>query len=61
MDSEEWVAINITGFGGARRGHYFGEETVNRTDMKMTMKKLKNSKAAGKDEVAREIIRVGVS
>ena len=51
-------AVNMCLFYGAKRGNYFGREPVNRTEVevKVKMKKLKHSKAAGKNEVTAEMI-----
>ena len=43
-------------FDGVRRGNYFGEEPIRRTEVESRIRKLKKGKAAGKDEVTREMI-----
>ena len=48
---EEQVVVRICGFGGVRRGNYFGKEPV-RTEVEVTVEKLKNEKAAAKDKTA---------
>ena len=46
-------------FGGFRRGNYFGGGPSGRTEVEM--KKLKNGKTAGKDEIIGDTIEGGVS
>ena len=38
-------------FGGVQKGNYFGGETIGRNDVEVIVRKLKNGKAADKDEV----------
>ena len=40
-------------------GSYFGREPIKRTEVEVRVAKLKNGKATGKDEVTREMIKVG--
>ena len=51
-DTQEQVAIHMCGFDGARRGNYFGEEPIRRTEADVRVGKLKN----GKDEVTGKMI-----
>ena len=39
------------GFDSVRRGNYFGEKLIRRTEVDVRVAKLKNRKAAGKYEV----------
>ena len=48
----------MCGFDGIRRGNYFGGEPIGRAEVEVRVGKLKNGKAAGKDEITREIIKV---
>ena len=41
----------MCGFDGIRRGNYFGGEPVGRAEVEVRVSKLKNGKAAGKDEI----------
>ena len=59
IDTREQVAAHIYGFGGVRRGNYFGGEPIGRTKVEVRDGKLKNGKAARKDEVTGEIIKGG--
>ena len=47
----------MCGFDGIRRGNYFGGEPIGRAEVEMRVAKLKNGKAAGKDEIPREMIK----
>ena len=38
-----------------QRGNYFGGEPIRRTEVEVKVGKLKNGKAAGKDEITGEI------
>ena len=49
----------MCGFNGIRRGNYFGKEHIGRAEVKMRVGKLKNVKAAGKDEITGEMIKRG--
>ena len=42
-----------------RRGNYFGVEPIGRADVEVRMRKLKNGKVAGKDEIAGKMIKGG--
>ena len=57
--TQEQVALHICDFDGIRRDNYFGEEPIRRTEVEVKMGKLKNGKAAGKDEVTGEMIKGG--
>ena len=46
-------------FAGVQKGNYFGEEPIRRTEVEVRVGKLKNGKAAGKDEVTGEILKGG--
>ena len=41
----------MCGFDGVRRGNYFCGELIMKTEVEVRVGKLKNGKAAGKDEV----------
>ena len=45
------------GLDRIRRGNYFGEEPIRRTEVEVRVGKVKKGKAAGKDEVTGEIIK----
>ena len=51
VDTQEQVAVHMFGFDGIWRGNYFGGELI--------VGKLKNGKAAGKDEIKGEMIKGG--
>ena len=42
---------------GLRKGNYFGEEPIRRAEVQVRVGKLKNGKAAGKDEITGEMIK----
>ena len=47
------------GFDGIRRGNYFGGYPIVRFEVEVRVGKLKNGKAAGKDEIKGKIIKDG--
>ena len=51
IDTQEQVAIHICGFDGIQESNYFGVELIGRTELEVRVGKLKNGKAASKDEV----------
>ena len=46
-------------FHGVRRSNYFKGEPIGRAEVEVRMGKLKNGKAAGKDEITGEMIKGG--
>ena len=59
IDTEEEVAVHMCSFHEIRRGNYFGEEPIGRAEVEVRLGKLKNGKAAGKDEITGEMIKGG--
>ena len=57
IDSQEEVAVHMCGFDAIRRGNYFGGEPIVRAEVGVRVGKLKNGKAAGKDEITGEMIK----
>ena len=57
IDTQEQVAVHMWGFDGVRRGIYFREEPIRTTEVEVRMWKLKNEKAASKDEVIGEMVK----
>ena len=51
----------MCGFDGIRRGNYFVGEPVGRAEVEVRVGRLKNGKAAGKDEVAGKMKKVEVT
>ena len=51
-----YFAIHMFGFDGIRRGNYFGGEPIGRAEVEVRVGKLKNGKAASKDEIKGEMI-----
>ena len=51
IDAQEQVGVHMCGFHGIRRGNYFRGEPIERAEVEMRVGKLKNGKAAGKDEI----------
>ena len=49
----------MCGFDGVRRGNYFRREPIRRTEIEVRVGKIKNEKAACKDEVTGEMIKGG--
>ena len=49
----------MCGFDRIRRGNYFGGEPSGRAEVEVRVGKLKNGKAAAKDEITGEMIKGG--
>ena len=54
IDNQEEISVHMCGFDEVQRGNYFGREPITKTEVEERVKKLKNEKAAGKDEVIGE-------
>ena len=59
IDTQKQVVVHMCGFDGVRRGNYFGREPIRRKEGEARVGKLKNGKAAGKDEFTGEKIKGG--
>ena len=59
IGTQEQVAVHMYGFDGVQRGNYYREEPIRRTEVEARVGKIKNGKAAGKDEVTKEMIKGG--
>ena len=57
IDALEEVAVHMCGFDRIRRGNCFGGEPIGSTEVEVKGGKLKDGKAAVKDEITREIIK----
>ena len=57
IDTWKQVVVHICGFNGIRGGNYFGREPIGKDEVEMRLEKLKNGKAAGKDEITRNYKR----
>ena len=53
------MAVYMYGLDEIRSGNYFGGEPVGRAEVEVRVVKLKNGKAAGGDEITREMIKGG--
>ena len=51
IDTQEEVAVIMSGFAGIQRGNNFGGEPTGRTEVEVRVGKLKNGMAAAKDEI----------
>ena len=49
----------MCGCDGIRRGNYFGGKPIGKAEVEVRVGKLKNGKAAGKDEITGEMIKGG--
>ena len=49
----------MCGFDGIQRGNYFGGEPTGRAEVEVTVRKFKNGKAPGKNEITLEMIKGG--
>ena len=45
----------MCGFDGIQKGNYFGGKPIGRAEVEVKVSKLKNGKAAGKDEIIGEM------
>ena len=59
IDTQEQVAVHICAFDGIRRDNYFGGEPIGTPEAEVRVGKLKNGKAAVKDEITGEMINGG--
>src|SRR5678815_774823 len=59
IGSNEEVIVNVCGFDGARRNRYFGDEVISKEEVIGRVRKLKNGKSAGIDEITGEMIKNG--
>ena len=59
IDTQEKVEVHMCGFDGILTGKYIGGEPAGRAEVEMRVGKLKNGKAAGKDEITGEMIKGG--
>ena len=57
LDTLEQVVVHMFGFDGIRRGNYFGGDPIGKTEVEVRVGKLKNKKAAGKDEITGEMMK----
>ena len=56
INTQEEVAVHMCGFDWIRRGNYFRGEPIRRVEeVEVRVGKLKNGKAAGRDEITGEI------
>ena len=59
VNTKEEVGVHTCGCDGVRRGKYFRGEPIRKIEVEERVKKLKNGKAAGKDEVTDEMVKGG--
>ena len=57
IDAQKQVSVHVRGFDGIRRENYLERESIMRTEVEVRMGKLKNGKAAGRNEVTGEMIK----
>src|SRR5678815_1965780 len=57
IGSNEEVIVNVFGFDGARRNRYFGDEVISKEEVTGRVRKLKNGKFAGIDQITGEMIK----
>ena len=58
IDTHEEVPVPMCSFDGIRRGNYFGGEPTERAEVELRVGKFKKGKAAGKDEITGEMIKI---
>src|SRR5678816_1952508 len=59
IGSNEEVIMTVCGFDGTRRNRYFGDEVISKEEEMGRVRKLKNGKSAGIDEITGEMIKNG--
>ena len=59
IDSQEQVAVPLRGLNGERRSNYFRGEPIRRPEVEVRVRKLKNGRATGKDEVTGKMVKGG--
>ena len=59
INSNDEVLVNVCGFDGTRRNRYFGDEVISKEEVMGRVRKLKNGKSAGIDEITGEMIKNG--
>ena len=52
LNTQKQILAHTCGFDGIMRNNYIGGELVRRTEVEVRVGKLKNKKAAGKDEMS---------
>ena len=57
IETKEAIVLYMCGFYVVRKGNYFEEEPIRRSEVEVRVGKLKNGKTAGKDEITGERIR----
>ena len=59
LDTQEEIRVHMCGYDGVRRGNYFGGEPMRKIEVEERVKKLKNGRATGKDDVTGEMLKGG--
>src|SRR5678816_1748842 len=59
INSNDEVLVNVCGFDSARRNRYFGDEVISEEEVMGRVRKLKNDKSAGIDEIIGKMIKIG--
>src|SRR5678815_4291707 len=57
IGSNDEVIMTVCGFDGTRRNRYFGDEVISKEEEMGRVRKLKNGKSAGTDEITGEMIK----
>ena len=59
MRIQEQGTVHVRGFDGVQRGKYFGGKKSTRIELKVRVGKVRNGKAACKDDITGEMIKDG--
>ena len=59
IGSNDEVIMTVCGFDGTRRNRYFGDEVISKEEEMDRVRKFKNGKSAGIDEITGEMIKNG--
>ena len=57
IDTQKQVAVRMCDSNGIQRDKYFGGQPTGRVEVEVRVGKLKNRRAAGKDEITGEMIK----
>ena len=59
IDTQEQVAVHMCGFDGVWRGNYFEGKLISRMEAEVKVRKFKNGKASGNDDIIRMMSKGG--
>ena len=57
IDTQEQITVPMCGFDGIRRYNCFGGKLFGRGEVEVRVRKLKNGKSTGRDEITGEMVK----